>query len=80
VSVLKFSAAAFIAVATVAVAQPDSGSSSSGSETNRNETERTNEKGERVICRMVRRPDTDSLVRGRMQLCLTPEQWRRRRS
>ena len=78
-SILRFSAAALVAIATVAVAQPD-GSSSSGSDTNRNETERTNEKGERVICRMVRRPDTDSLVRGRMQLCLTPEQWRRRRT
>lgn len=78
-NVLKFSAAALVAIAAAAVAQPDGGASG-GSDANRNETVKTNEKGERVICRMVRRPDTDSLVRGRMQLCLTPEQWRRRRT
>jgi len=79
VSVLKFSAAALIAIATAAIAQPD-GSSSSGSDTNRDEAVKTNDKGERLICRMVRRPDTDSLIRGRMEVCLTADQWRRRRS
>lgn len=78
-NVLKYSATALVAIAAAAAAQPDSGASS-GSDSNRSEETKTNEKGERVICRMVRRPDTDSLVRGRMQLCLTPEQWRRRRT
>lgn len=70
---LKISVTAFAATAVAAVAQPD-GNATGGSGA---ETTKTNEKGERLICRMVRDPDTGSLVRGRLEVCLTAEQWTR---
>jgi hypothetical protein len=75
VNFLKISVTALAVAAAAAVAQPDA----SGSTGNRqSETTKTNAKGERLICRMVRDPDTGSLVRGRLQVCLTAEQWTQR--